>query len=499
MNIQDTLTRFYALQEKLSAYRHAVELIYYDGATTAPKATAENRAHALGILSEECYRLSTGDEMLSYLDILSEERDSLSTKDRRCLELALRDTKELKSIPLNEYVEYQRLIVEAEDVWHDAKENNDFAAFCPYLEKIFDAKRRFAKYCEPDTDPYDYCLGQFEDGLTTKRCDEFFAVLKSHLLPLISEISNAPQIDTSCLHGNFSDAAQTKLSYRLMDTMKIDRTHCGLGTTLHPFTTSIGSHHDVRITTNFKSDDFSSSMFSVIHEGGHALYDMNSDDSFAYTFLDGGVSMGIHESQSRFYENIIGRSRAFINMIFPTICDCLDIKDATADDLYRAVNAVSPSLIRTEADEVTYCLHVMIRYELERAVMNGTVAVRDLPREWNRLYREYLGVEVPDDTHGVLQDSHWSGGMIGYFPSYALGSAYGAHFLAKMRDELDVDTLISDGNFAPINEWNRKKIWRHGCMLKPDELLAETLGESFDPTYYTDYLEKKYKALYGIA
>ncbi len=499
MNTQEILTKFYALQEKLSAYNHAVELIYYDGATTAPKATAENRAHALGILSEECYRLSTGDEMLSCIDALADVRDSLSPKDRRCLELAERETRELRSIPIEEYVEYQRLIVEAEDVWHDAKENNDFDAFCPYLEKIFDTKRRFASYCDSEADPYDYCLGQFEDGLTTQKCDEFFAVLKTRLLPLIAELSGAEQIDTSPLHGNFSDTDQLKLSLRLMDKMGIDRRRCGLGTTLHPFTTSIGSHRDVRITTNFKSDDFSSSMFSVIHEGGHALYDMSSDEELAYTFLDGGVSMGIHESQSRFYENLIGRSRAFIDMIAPDVRECLKLPSLTAEELYRAVNCVTPSLIRTEADEVTYCLHVMIRYELERAVMNGSVAVRELPREWNRLYREYLGVEVPDDTHGVLQDSHWSGGMIGYFPSYALGSAYGAQFLDKMREDIDVDACISRGDFAPINEWNREKIWHHGCMLKPGELLADVLGEDFDPTHYTDYLEKKYKALYGIA
>lgn len=500
MNTNDAIKSFYELQARLSAYRHAIEMIYYDGATTAPRGTAENRAHALGILSEESYRLSTGEEMLSLTDALAAVRDTLSERDRRCLELAERDIRELRSIPIDEYVEYQRLLVEAEDVWHRAKEENDFDSFCPYLEKIFDTERRFARYCAPDTDPYDYCLGKYEDGLTTAKCDEFFAVLKERLIPLINRIKDAPRPSTDCLHGDFSDAAQLDFSYRLMDIMKIDREHCGLGTTLHPFTTSIGSHRDVRITTNFKGDDFSSSMFSVIHEGGHALYDMSSDDSLAYTFLDGGVSMGIHESQSRFYENLIGRSEAFIRMIFPTLCEFFpeQMKSRTPDELYRAVNTVEPSLIRTEADEVTYCLHVMIRYELERAVMSGALAVRDLPDEWARLYREYLGVDVPDDAHGVLQDSHWSGGMIGYFPSYALGSAYGAHILDKMKRELDVDALIADGDFAPINEWNREKLWRHGCMLKPSKLLENVLGEPFDPTHYTDYLEKKYTRLYGI-
>jgi len=500
MNVCDLTNKFYALQSKLSAYRHAVELIYYDGATTAPKATAENRAHALGILSEESYKLSTGEEMLSVLDSLGKVRDSLSANDRRCLELAEKEINEMKKIPMDEYVAYQELIVAAEDVWHRAKESSDFASFCPYLEKIFEAKRRFAAYCAPELKPYDYWLGQFEDGLTTEKCDAFFDALRAKLVPLIAKIKNAARPDESCLHGDFTEADQLIFSEKLMDIMGIDRNRCGLGTTEHPFTTSIGSHKDVRITTNFKRDDFSSSMFSVIHEGGHALYDMNSDDSLAYTFLDGGVSMGIHESQSRFYENLLGRSESFINYVFPTICECFpeQMKGRTADEIYRAVNLVTPSLIRTEADEVTYCLHVMIRYELERAVMEERLEVKELPREWNRLYKEYLGVDVPDDRRGVLQDSHWSGGMVGYFPSYALGSAYGAHILARMKRDFDVDASVVKGDFVPINSWLCEKIWHHGCMLKSSELLDDVLGESFDPAYYTDYLEEKYGKLYNL-
>jgi carboxypeptidase Taq len=285
-----------------------------------------------------------------------------------------------------------------------------------------------------------------------------------------------------------------------MKTIGIDLDHCGLGTTEHPFTTSIGSHHDVRITTNYDSSNLASSMFSVIHEGGHALYDMNSADELAYTCLDGGVSMGIHESQSRFYENLLGRSEEFVGYVFPKMQECFpeQLKGVNADDVYKAINLVTPSLIRTEADEVTYCLHVMIRYELEKRVIGGELAVRDLPREWNKLYYEYLGVEVPDDRRGVLQDSHWSGGGIGYFPSYALGSAYGAHLLHKMKETVDVDKCLKEGNFEPINEWNRENIWRFGCFKKPGDLLRDALGEEFDPTYYTDYLEKKYSELYSL-
>lgn len=500
MELNQAREAFARLQAKMSAYNHAMSLIHYDGATTAPKGTAANRGQTLGILSEESYRLSTSEETVALLEFLDANRAELSKKEARSVELAVKDIRETKKIPIEEFVAYQQLLVEADDVWHTAKETNDFALFCPYLEKIFDTERRFAGYCAPEMHPYNYCLNKYEDGLTMDKCDEFFAALKSRLVPLIAKLGRAPQLSDACIHGDFDEAEQEKFSLRLMETIGIDMAHCGLGTTEHPFTTSLGSHHDVRITTHYQRDNFASSMFSVIHEGGHALYDMNSADELAYTMLDGGVSMGIHESQSRFYENLLGRSRAFVNYIFPSVVACFprQMEGYTAEDLYRAINLVTPSLIRTEADEVTYCLHVMVRYELEKRVMSGELAVRDLPAEWNRLYREYLGVTVPDDTHGVLQDSHWSFGGIGYFPSYALGSAYGAQLLRKMRETVDVEACLATGDFAPINAWNREHIWRHGCVKKPGELLEEALGEPFDPFVYTDYLEKKYTELYGI-
>ena len=254
-------------------------------------------------------------------------------------------------------------------------------------------------------------------------------------MPLLKKIKEKPQVDDAMLHGHFSEEKQAQLSDYLMRTMGLDLDHVGLSTTEHPFTTSLGSHFDERITTHYLEENFASSMFSVIHEGGHALYDTGSADDLAYTVLDGGVSMGIHESQSRFYENLLGRSRAFTGFVFPKLCELFpELSGHTAEEFYRAINKAEPSLIRTEADEVTYSLHVMVRYELEKRVMHGELKVHDLPGEWNRLYKEYLGVDVPDDKHGVLQDSHWSGGSIGYFPSYALSGA-SAH--RRSQDERD--------------------------------------------------------------
>lgn len=414
--------------------------------------------------------------------------------------LMLKSIRQMQKIPMDEYVAYQELMVKADDVWHRAKEESNFALFCPVLQEIFDTAIRFAGYCAPEKAPYDYWLGEYEDGLTMTVCDRFFATLRERLVPLIQKISQKPQVSNDRLHGKFSDEKQEQLSYWLMKTMGLDLGHVGLATTEHPFTTSLGSHFDERITTHYVEDDFSSSMFSVIHEGGHALYDTGSAADLAYTVLDGGVSMGIHESQSRFYENLLGRSKPFVRFVLPKLQELFpeQLGTVTAEELYKALNRAEPSLIRTEADEVTYCLHVMVRYELEKQVMEGKLAVKDLPQAWNRLYKEYLGVEVPDDKHGVLQDSHWSGGCIGYFPSYALGSAYGAQLLKKMKETVDVDGCLERGDFGPINDWNRAHIWQYGSLLKPDELLRQALGEEFDPNVYLDYLEEKYRDIYGL-
>ena len=499
MNLEQARKQLMDLQAKISAYDHAMGLISYDGETTAPKGTADNRAQTLGILSEISFMLATGEDTVALLEYLDENKDTLSEKEQRMVYLLLKDIRFKQKIPKDEYVEYQKLVVESQDVWRKAKENSDFAAFEPYLEKMFAAQKRFASYAKPDMDAYDFWLNEYEPGLSKALLDGFFDKLRKRLVPLIQKVAAAPQVSDAVIKGDFAEDKQEALAYWLMARMGLDLERVGLSTTEHPFTTSLGSHKDERITTHYYREDVSYSMFSVIHEGGHALYDTGSNDDLAYTVLDGGVSMGIHESQSRFYENILGRSRAFIRSIYPKIAELFPQQTQGYDweDFYRAVNRVSPSLIRTEADEVTYCLHVMIRYELEKRVMAGSLAVHDLPKEWNRLYKEYLGIDVPDERHGVLQDSHWSFGAIGYFPSYALGSAYGAQFLSKMKKDVDVDAALEKGDFTPINEWNRAHIWQYGSLYEPAHILKTTFGEDFNADYYLDYLEAKVKDVYG--
>ena len=500
VTLEEAQKQLYDLQARLAAYNHASALIYYDGATTAPRGAGENRARTMGVLAQEQYDISTGPETVKLLSYLDDRQGELTAEERRMVYLMLKDIRQLQKIPREEYTALQMLLVQADDVWHRAKEDSDFALFEPYLEKIFAAYKRVAGYCAPEKDPYDYWLGEFEEGIDRKTCDAFFAALREKIVPLLHRVMEKPQIPNDLIKGRFNVRDQKKLSGVLMDLIGLDPDHVVLGETEHPFTTSLGSHLDERITTHYYEEDVSFSMFSVIHEGGHALYDTGCREEFAFTVLDGGVSMGIHESQSRFYENLLGRSRAFCETIFPTLRALFpaEFRGHTPEDLYRAVNRAEPSLIRTEADELTYSLHVMIRYELEKRLFDGDLQVHDLPEAWNAMYKEYLGIDVPDDKHGVLQDSHWAGGNIGYFPSYALGSAYGAQLLAKMKETVDVDACIRKGDFGPINDWNREHIWNFGGLYPPGELFRMAAGADFDPKYYTDYLEKKFTELYDL-
>ncbi|MCQ2406307.1 MAG: carboxypeptidase M32 [Oscillospiraceae bacterium] len=499
-DIKENLEKLASLQRKISAYAHATALLYFDGNTGAPSKTTENRAISSSILSEELYRLQTSDETFALLEELDAHRDELPESERRQVYLILKELRETRCIPMDEYIALQKLLIESDSVWHEAKERSDFAMFLPYLEKIFEAYKKVAGYAAPDKDPYDYWLSRYEDGLNRETCDKFFSRLREGIVPLLARVMEASGGRVKGMEGYYPVSAQEKLSDYLMDVLLLDRGHCGISTTEHPYTINFGSHLDVRITTNYHENDFIPSMFSVIHEGGHALYETNIDDAYTRTAIDSGVSMGIHESQSRFYENIIARSKGFTSFLFPKLREIFPeaLKDATEEDFYLACNTVVPGLIRIDADELTYCLHIMVRYELEKRIMAGELKVSELPSEWNRLYKEYLGVDVPDDKHGVLQDSHWANGNIGYFPSYALGSAYGAQLLSVMKKELDVDACTASGRLEPVNAWLKEHIWRHGSLIAPGELLRRACGEEFNPDYYVNYLSEKYSSVYGL-
>ena len=297
----------------------------------------------------------------------------------------------------------------------------------------------------------------------------------------------------------FPIADQRVFSDRLMQMMGIDRSRCGIAETEHPFTTNFNKW-DVRITTNYCETDVADSMYSVIHEGGHALYELDTADDIQFTNLASGASMGLHESQSRFYENIIGRSLPFCRALLPVMQEVFpaQMKGVTAEALYAAVNKSRPSLIRTHADELTYGQHIAIRYEMEKLMIGGDAKVEELPALWNQMYKEYLGVTVPNNREGILQDVHWSGGMIGYFPSYALGSAYGVQMLAAMEKDFDPWADVEKADLSHITAWLGEKIHCHGKLLTPPQLLHNAIGQDFDPACYVNYLKRKFSALYNL-
>lgn len=487
------------LERTMTAYSHVLGVTSLDAATAAPKGSYEGRGQVMGTLSQITYDLMANPENARMLAELEADLDSLDAQTRREVEVVRKEYDQIHRIPAEEYVAYSILLNDAQAVWEKAKNENDFAAFAPYLEKIVDYSRKFAGYYNPQMAPYDALLNEYEEGLNTQTLDAFFGKLREAIVPLIAKVKEAAPIDYSFLYQTYPVEQQRKFSDYLMEVLGIDRNYCDIAETEHPFTTNF-NNKDVRITTHYYENNLASSMFSVIHEGGHAIYELDCDDCYNYTFLAGGASMGIHESQSRFYENLIGRSEAFAACVFPKLRQLFPEQLAGVDAkmFYRAVNKAEPGLIRTEADELTYALHIMVRYELEKQLIGGTLEVKDVPAAWNRLYREYLGVEVPSDKEGCLQDTHWAGGMIGYFPSYALGSAYGPQMLHCMEKELgDVYEDVAKGDLSRIRGWLRENIHRYAGFYKPGQLFEKACGK-FDAQYYTDYLTEKYTKLYDL-
>lgn len=498
-DVNAAVAKLNELEATICAYSHAMGVLSVDASTAAPAQAAEGRGRTMAVLSGVIYKMAADPENLELVKFLLDNRQQLDKAVVRRAELLKKSCDQISRIPQDEYIAYQVLLNESDVVWRKAKNENDFASFAPILEQIVEFNRKFAGYYNAELAPYDALLNEYEEGLTMQTLDAFFGQLRSELVPLIHAIGEKPEIDDSFLHSGYDIQKQKEFTRYLMDVIGLDPERCTVAESEHPFTSGF-NNRDVRITTHYYEETPTFSIFSVIHEGGHALYELGGADENNYTALAGGASMSIHESQSRFYENIVGRSREFVELIFPRLQALFpeQLKNVTAEMLYKAVNKAKPSLIRTEADELTYCMHIMVRYELEKQLIAGTLEVRDVPAAWNKLYKDYLGVDVPSDSKGCLQDTHWAGGMLGYFPSYALGSAYGAQMLHFMEQDLGpIAPMIAKGEIGRITAWLGEHIHRYGNLYKPGELLEMTCGE-FDAKYYTDYLKKKYTALYEL-
>lgn len=504
--------------EEAQAYQTALILFEWDAETLAPEEAGSRTARMQGVLSSSYQRIMMSERVKELVDkclqeLTGEETESgkiaLETPDGELTEdgirlAILKETKrtieEVSCIPPEEYRRYQELTAKSTRIWTKARKENDFASFAPVLREIIDYQKKFASYRQKDGQKlYDVMLDSFEPGFTMEKLDEFFDMLKEHIVPLLKQVMESPvHIQDDFLDGDYSEEKQRELAEYLAKYVGFDFSRGVLAVSAHPFTTNL-HNRDVRITTHYKSR-VDSSAFSVIHESGHAIYEFGIDDRLSQTPAGQGTSMGMHESQSRFFENLIGRSEAFWIPVYGKLKELFpeQLKGVGREMFVRAINKVQPGLIRTEADELTYSLHVLVRYELEKMLIEEDLDVSELPKLWADKYEEYLGIRPENDAVGVLQDIHWSQGSFGYFPSYALGSAFGAQMLSQMKKEMDFDRLLEEGKLDVIREYLRKHVHRYGKMKTSREILKDMTGEDFDPKYYVEYLEEKYRKLYSI-
>jgi carboxypeptidase Taq len=498
-NYEVKLKEFKEHLQKIEYINNAVSLAYWDMRVSIPKKGIPYRGQLIGYLSSEAYKLQTSDTMKSYIDYFETLQD-LDDVTKAMVANAKRGYERTKKIPEDRYREYVVLTSDAEAAWEDAKEKSNFSIFKPYLEKIVGFQKEFADYWGYKNNRYDALLDDYERGITVEIIDEVFAEVRNAIVSLLNRIKdNGTVINTEFLKRNFPKKDQEDFGVYVLKAIGYDFDAGRLDESVHPFTVDL-NNKDVRITTRYFENDFRGALFGSIHEGGHALYEQDIPDDLQGTLLGGGTSMGIHESQSRFYENILGRSKEFWMHFYPEAQRRFDqFKDISFEDFYRGINSVEPSLIRVEADELTYSLHIIIRYEIEKALINGEVEVKDLPQLWNEKYKDYLGIEPKNDAQGVLQDVHWSGGSFGYFPSYALGNLYGAQFLNTMLK--DIPSFYKDveqGKLAGIHSWLKENIHKHGSVYTPSELIYKVTGEGLKAQYFIDYLEKKYSEIYSL-
>lgn len=501
LNPKADLVSLEDLERHLYAHRYAAVGISCFNGTIDPPKSSRDSGEALAILEQEDHELLCSEATGAMLERLAAHEEVLTDTQIAQVKILRRDRAALVDVPADEQAAFTRLTSEAFDVWRRAKIQGDWESFEPYLDRIVESMRTIAGYKNPDADPYDVWLNENEHGTDTIFYDRFFSAVKTVVVPLLGEVVNARrQPSRAMFDGHFDEQRQWALARDIMDLEGLDKDRMLLLTTEHPFSDSFTTNYGV-IASHVHEDDVLSNIFSMLHEGGHALYETGVNPEYDYTSLKGGTSSGMHEAQSRFFENYVGRSEEFAPHLMALMRKHFpgQMARVTPKQFFLAVNRAEPSLIRTEADELTYPLHVLIRYEIEKALMSGQAKAADVPGLWADKYRAYLGVRVPNHMRGALQDVHWSQGLMGYFPTYALGSAFGAQLrAAMMRTGIDFSGLLAAGDLAPIREWLRTYVWQYGRSKDSADIIRDACGEPFSPSYYTDYLTEKYTAIYGL-
>jgi carboxypeptidase Taq len=474
----------------------------WDQRTQMPPAGAEARAEQLGTVTRIVHERFVSADIGRLLEQLEEYEGSI---DYESLEAGLirvtrRDYEKLQQVPPELRAEMSRSGAIGQSVWVRARAESDFELFLPQLERNLELKREYVDCFEPAEEDYDLLLDDFEPGMKTAEVRAVFDTLKEGLLPLIAEIAERSEaVDDSCLEGPWPIEAQKRFERKVVDAFGYEEDSWRMDETAHPFASSM-SIPDIRLTTRHHEANLTS-VFAVMHEFGHGLYERQVDPAFERTPLARGTSLGLHESQSRMWENLVGRSRPFWRRFYPELQETFHerLGDVDLETFYRAVNRVKPSLIRIYADEATYNLHIILRFELEQELITGRLAAADLPEAWDAKMNEYLGVDVPDVADGVMQDTHWASGLVGYFSTYSLGNIISAQLWERvLADVPDVYDQIERAEFGELRTWLREHLHRYGRMFMPKETLERAVGNAIDPAPYLRYLRDKLGEIYEI-
>ena len=484
---------------KITDVNMSMAVLGWDQETKMPKNGSRFRAQQLSTLAGISYDLSTNKDYGNLLKRLN-SNNSLNSDQKRNVSLSLKAFNKSKKYSSEFIIEESKLVSNAFQQWRLAKEKNDFSIFEDSLTKIVELRIKECEILGYKDHPYDALLNQYEPGLTSIELDEIFLNVKQFLVPFIKKISNANKINDSFYYKKYPHKKQWDFGIEVLKKMGYDFDAGRQDISAHPFSTHF-SPEDARVTTRIDEENLSEMIWSCIHEGGHALYEQGILSENYGLPLGETISLGIHESQSRLWENNVGRSLEFWRYNFESLKSTFSdqLSDITVNDFYKAANNVKPSLIRTNADELTYHLHVLIRYEIEKALIGQEIKVKDLPKIWNLKYHEYLNIEVPSDALGVLQDIHWSHGSFGYFPTYTIGSFYAAQFFNQAKIENpNLLKEIEDGNNKNLLNWLRKNIHKNGKRLDADQLCKKISGEKLNFKYFKEYVTKKYSKIYSL-
>lgn len=501
--MQAKLQRLKELLGEVADIRRAAAVLGWDQETYMPPGGAAQRGQQLATLSRLAHIKFTSDEIGQLLDDLQPyvaERDP-DSDEARLVKVTRREYDKATRVPPELVAEMSQAASEGQMAWREAKAQSDFSRFRPYLERLVDLKRAYARLFAPYDHIYDPLLDDFEPGMKTAQVKEIFVALRPQQVELIRAIAERPQVEDGFLYLDYDEQKQWDFGVAVITRFGYDWQRGRQDKSAHPFTTSFGMG-DVRITTRIFRNNLASGLFSTLHEGGHALYEQGIDPALDRTPLANGASLAVHESQSRLWENLVGRSRAFWEHFYPRLQETFptQLGNVRLDDFYKGINKVQPSLVRVEADEATYNLHIMLRLELEIALMEGSLEVRDLPEAWNARMEEYLGLTPPNDAQGVLQDIHWSMGALGYFSTYALGNLISVQLWEAMqRDIPDMEEQIRRGEFEALLGWLRENVHRHGAKFEPQELVKRVTGSEIVAEPYVRYLRTKFGAIYGLS